>query len=386
MVNQTKQITHKKNTYEFPGQVTGLKYNAEGSVLSVSDSTGKIYLFSDENSIWGEVENSNQNENSALSKSVNCMDFATRGTSSISLLSSNEKTIKLWRIGEKVVRPCIPQKSASQLLESEWLETTGNQLTLPRLSSKKKQVAAKNVKEFSGAHQYSIHSVSMSANLENFISADDLKVYLWDLNRNDTVCMLVDQRQCVKPMNEVITRAVCHPQMSNLILWASTNGTIRVGDLRSKLLCDTPSLTFKCPAPCTGFFDELMLAISSAEFCNSRNQIVSRDYFTVKLWDMRITSQPYRIIEVLDNIEKDMNELYRSQAICAKFQVKDSPKSEYCATGGYGEAFVISYDNPNTCKYELEPNSNEVLHVDIHPQQTEAALSSSEKLTRVALE
>jgi serine/threonine-protein phosphatase 2A regulatory subunit B len=108
---------------------------------------------------------------------------------------------------------------------------------------------------FQNAHAYHINSISVNSDAETFISADDLRINLWNLNIPDqsfsnspffpllekllTVEDIVD----IKPVNmeeltEVITAAEFHPLHCNYFAYSSSKGTIKLADMRESALCD----------------------------------------------------------------------------------------------------------------------------------------------------
>ena len=49
-------------------------------------------------------------------------------------------------------------------------------------------------------HEYHINSLSLSPDGENFISADDLRVNLWNIEDNRTVYNMLDMKPATKPI------------------------------------------------------------------------------------------------------------------------------------------------------------------------------------------
>ena len=65
---------------------------------------------------------------------------------------------------------------------------------------------------YRNAHEYHINSLSLSCDGENFISADDLRINIWNVEDNTSVYNVLD----IKPTNiddleEVISHAEFHP-------------------------------------------------------------------------------------------------------------------------------------------------------------------------------
>ena len=58
-------------------------------------------------------------------------------------------------------------------------------LMLPKLVDREPVIAAAPRRTYSNAHTYHIHSVSLNSDEETFLSADDLRVNLWNLNNTD---------------------------------------------------------------------------------------------------------------------------------------------------------------------------------------------------------
>lgn len=148
---------------------------------------------------------------------------------------------------------------------------------------------------FSNAHTYHINSISVNSDLQTFISTDDLRVNLWNLeitDRSFSILSLlgpVGTRQLlselksrrvfwggffesssshvpmlqlflsacfldivdIKPANmeeltEVITSAEFHPQQCHTFAYSSSKGSIRLCDMRQAALCDKHC---KCESP-----------------------------------------------------------------------------------------------------------------------------------------
>lgn len=112
-------------------------------------------------------------------------------------------------------------------------------LRLPRLTHHDTVVAAVPRRTYANAHAYHINSISVNSDGETFISSDDLRINLWNLNIQDQSFNIVD----IKPANmeeltEVITAAEFHPQYCNWFMYASSKGTIKLADMRESALCD----------------------------------------------------------------------------------------------------------------------------------------------------
>jgi serine/threonine-protein phosphatase 2A regulatory subunit B len=93
-----------------------------------------------------------------------------------------DKTIKLWKVFEKSLR--IVSES-NHFDGQRQLAAPQQPLRLPRMTQQDQIIAAVPRKVYSNAHAYHIHSISVNSDQETYISADDLRINLWNLNISD---------------------------------------------------------------------------------------------------------------------------------------------------------------------------------------------------------
>jgi hypothetical protein len=110
-------------------------------------------------------------------------------------------------------------------------------LEVPSVRRESSVMTASARRVFSNAHAYHINSVSVNSDGETFLSADDLRINLWNLDISDQSYNIVD----IKPNNmeelaEVITAAEFHPSHCNILLYSSSRGSIRLSDMRARAL------------------------------------------------------------------------------------------------------------------------------------------------------
>lgn len=96
-----------------------------------------------------------------------------------------DKTVKLWKISERNVRIDGPLNTKTQdgTLDLDPKEVTG--LKIPKLQPTSLMIEASPRKIFSNAHTYHINSISINSDEETYLSADDLRINLWHLQRTD---------------------------------------------------------------------------------------------------------------------------------------------------------------------------------------------------------
>lgn len=104
---------------------------------------------------------------------------------------TEDKTIKLWKVFEKslkvVAENNLSDSSAQASASNPVAQPVrgAQQLRLPRMAVHDAIVAAVPRKLYANAHAYHINSVSVNSDGETYLSADDLRLNLWNLNISD---------------------------------------------------------------------------------------------------------------------------------------------------------------------------------------------------------
>ncbi|GME90753.1 hypothetical protein B5S31_g5516 [[Candida] boidinii] len=238
---------------------------------------------------------------------------------------------------------------------------TINNLKLPRLTIHDTITAAQPKKIYANAHAYHINSISVNSDQETFISADDLRINLWNLGIADQSFNIVD----IKPVNmeeltEVITAAEFHPQDCNLFMYSSSKGTIKLNDMRMNSLCDSHAKVFEeyMDPSNHNFFTEITSSISDVKFSSSGRYIVSRDYMTVKIWDIAMETEPIKTINIHEQLRDRLCDTYENDAIFDKFEVQFGGDNKSIMTGSYNNNFMIY---PNAVDPNIDSNKNEII-------------------------
>jgi len=266
---------------------------------------------------------------------------------SLFLLTTNDKTMKLWNVHTKKIK-----QVSNGMIGGE-----RKGLYLPSVSTHNSIITATPKKIFSNAHAYHINSISFNSDGETYISSDDLRINLWNLGISDQSFNILD----IKPANmeeltEVITSSEFHPQHCNIFMYSSSKGAIRLGDMRSAALCDNSAKVFEAEEDpgSKSFFSEIISSISDIKFSDDGRYILSRDYLTLKVWDMNMESKPVKTIRIHDYLRSKLCDLYENDCIFDKFECNFGPNAEYAITGGYNNLFHIYELGGKNTRYTLE--------------------------------
>ncbi|RVX17084.1 Serine/threonine protein phosphatase 2A 55 kDa regulatory subunit B beta isoform [Vitis vinifera] len=341
-----------------------------------------------------------------IEEKINKIRWCQTANGALFLLSTNDKTIKFWKVQEKKVKKISdmnldPSKavgngsvasSSNSTSPKPYLANGGSpdrsysylsndfsfppggipSLRLPTVSSPETSLVARCRRVYAHAHDYHINSISNNrAQLfvrmgkliklgifqrklafcdgETFISADDLRINLWNLEISNQSFNIVD----VKPANmedltEVITSAEFHPTHCNMLAYSSSKGSIRLNDLRQSALCDSHSKLFEeQEAPGSrSFFTEIIASISDIKFSKDGRFILSRDYMTLKLWDINMDSGPVSTFQVHEYLRPKLCDLYENDSIFDKFECCLSGDGMRVATGSTEATTLEASKNP----------------------------------------
>ncbi|CAG8722154.1 12628_t:CDS:2, partial [Ambispora leptoticha] len=283
--------------------ISTVEFDHTGDYLATGDKGGRVVLFERndgkkgcEYKFYTEFQSHEPEfdylKSLEIEEKINKIKWCKRQNAAHFLLSTNDKTIKLWKVFEKSL------KVVAENNLSDGLRPSNGQLSnlkLPKLTHHDTIIAAVPRKVYANAHAYHINSISINSDGETYISADDLRINLWNLNISDQSFNIVD----IKPVNmeeltEVITAAEFHPVHCNLFMYSSSKGTIKLSDMRAAALCDQHAKLFEeqeDPAN-KSFFSEIISSISDVKFSKDGRYILSRDYLTLKIWDIAMENRP----------------------------------------------------------------------------------------------
>ncbi|KAJ1411146.1 WD40-repeat-containing domain superfamily [Sesbania bispinosa] len=184
--------------------------------------------------------------------------------------------------------------------------------------------------------------------------------------------------------SEVITSAEFHPTHCNMLAYSSSKGSIRLVDLRQSALCDSHAKLFEeQEAPGSrSFFTEIIASISDIKFGKDGRYILSRDYMTLKLWDINMDSGPVATFQVHEYLRPKLCDLYENDSIFDKFECCLSGDGLGIATGSYSNLFRVFGCAPGSAEATtLEASKNPMRRQVPTPSRPSRSLGNS--ITRV---
>ncbi|KAM0787601.1 Protein phosphatase PP2A regulatory subunit B [Microbotryomycetes sp. NB124-2] len=380
--------------------ISTVEFDHTGDYLATGDKGGRVVLFERneqkkgcEYKFYTEFQSHEPEfdylKSLEIEEKINKIRWCKRQNAAHFLLSTNDKTIKLWKVFEKSLKvvaenngsvatnngqsPPPPGAStpgpvpglqssltpaASPSRTSTAAPGGSPYLRLPRMTHHETIVAAVPRKVYANAHAYHINSISINSDGETYMSADDLRINLWNLNISDQSFNILD----IKPVNmeeltEVITAAEFHPVSCNLFCYSSSKGTVKLADMREQALCDKHAKLFEEEEDPSNksFFSEIISSVSDVKFSKDGRYLLSRDYLTLRIWDINMENKPVKTINVHDHLRGKLCDLYENDCIFDKFECTFSGNGEHVLSGSYNNYFHI---------YDKEAQNDIVLQAD----------------------
>lgn len=382
------QVFSDDDSSDDESQITSLQFNQNGEFLAVGYNCGQIVVFTKEQDNPFKYKFYTQFESHSLEfdfltsteipEKINKIvwspfGFANNGRQ---LLSTNDKTVKLWKISEK-----NPKRLATFGKDDEGTAAT-----------------ATHRRTYANGHSYNIHSVSLNTDGETFISADDLRINLWNLNYTNQSFNVVDCKpENMEDLTEVITCADFHPTSCNLFVYGLSKGVLKLADMRANALCDREARAFRSASgDDDGFFSEMISSLHDVKFTGDGRHIITRDFMSLKVWDVNMERQPVKTISLHDHLRPKLYDLYENDYLFDKFDISIGHDNTHFVTGSYHNNFFV-YDLAKhslgvleACKPSLTPKSlqeqfasthnldftKKIQHIAWHPKHEQIAVAT----------
>jgi len=229
-------------------------------------------------------------------------------------------------------------------------------LRMPSLHPVQCIATASLKRTFSNGHAYHINSLSFSPDGETYLSADDLRINLWNLHTNESTFNIVDIKpDDMEELSEVITSAEFHPICSSQLIYSSSKGLVRMCDLRESARVSKHSGCLfgqvQQRESERTFFSEVISSMSDVKFSRDGRYVMARDYMTLKIWDVHMASSPVRTIKVHEHLRSKLCELYESDCIFDKFECSWGHDDRHVCSGTYDSKLLVwdTLGSDNSC-------------------------------------
>jgi serine/threonine-protein phosphatase 2A regulatory subunit B len=274
-----------------------------------------------------------------IEEKINQIQWLKQKNAGHMLLSTNDKTVKLWKISSKQLQGPSVVVGSPMRCSSLFRRQVSPMTPVPQ-----EQVRSHLRYSYANAHAYHINSISLSSDSETFLSADDLRINIWHLDHKESLNVVDIKPPNMEDLTEVITSASYHPQHCSQFVYSTSKGTMKMGDLREASTIQRYCRSFEMeeePSNKT-FFSEIISSISDCKFGNDCRYLLSRDYLTLKIWDVNMEIRPIRVLNMHEALRARLCDVYENDCIFDKFECRWSGDSRIVFTGSYKNNFKVS--------------------------------------------
>jgi serine/threonine-protein phosphatase 2A regulatory subunit B len=266
----------------------------------------------------------------AIEPKISAIRFWPRLPGILHLLTCNDKTIKLWKLAE--TRRARPSRTQNEEEEE---------------AAAPSALRASMRRSFANAHSFNIHSLSINTDGETFLSADDLKILLWNVDHGKETFNVVDLQPAdlAETVTELITCASFGTEDCHSMLYATSKGVTRLCDLRARCVVDKSGVEMgpdqaSLNPPHLPYFEEITQSVLHASFVGG-TQILCRDYLYLRCWDAKMPRRPLYKLPVHPGVEPHLPRLLESESLFDHFECAVGSNGRYFATGSYANSFYL---------------------------------------------
>ncbi len=113
-------------------------------------------------------------KNVSIDERISMIQWGKATNNAQFILSTNDRSIKLWKVHDRIYRRPIRGPSPAP--------GTYGELVLPKLSKSAPAPTATRKRVFTGAHSCPINSISLNSDGATFLSADECYIHIWSLD------------------------------------------------------------------------------------------------------------------------------------------------------------------------------------------------------------
>ncbi|KAL4579651.1 hypothetical protein LXL04_015807 [Taraxacum kok-saghyz] len=213
--------------------ISAIEFDKAGDHLATGDRGGRVVLFE-------RTDQTNHGVHRRVLEGMDCSSSRHPEYRYKTEFQSNEPEVQ----EKKIKKICNFNLDPSKQLRNGFICSSNapTSLRLPMVTSHDTSLLARCRRTFAHAHDYHINSISNNSDGETFISADGLRINLWNLEINSQSLNIVDMKPAnMEDLTEVIISADFHPSHCHVLAYSSSKGSIRLLDLRQSALCDNHS-------------------------------------------------------------------------------------------------------------------------------------------------
>lgn len=279
----------------------------------------------------------------------------------LDIITASYRNIHLDRVYQKSTK--VVDKPAKDLSKEN------NFYSLPKLKQSRNEIKHKSLLKLDGIHTSEINSVNLSQmNPEVFMSSDEYKVFLWDINQTNEIFNVVSLDNSDESL-EKITTSCFSPYNPSLFAYGTSKGNLKYCDLRVNSKISDSAITFNDENSnlAKTIFANQLLTIHDINFKLSNDYLMAtRTYLSVNLWDQRKKNEPLFKFMLYEPIINKLSHLYQNDYFKDRFTLSNDAEGKFLLTGGYNNMFhIIDTEQRLNSQIVLDDSSEKALNTNI---------------------
>jgi serine/threonine-protein phosphatase 2A regulatory subunit B len=294
------------------------------------------------------------------------------------ILSCGYRTIKLHRIHNSKIRQFNCDDEDGSDKSNEKL------LKVPKVKSVKTDIASKCKVTIKVNNSSEMNSISYNKHFtNNFLTSDDTKALLWDINNREEVYNIIDleRERSETALNEdhpeKITMSRICDNDPHMFSFGTNYGNITLCDTRTNSECMKFSSLFVDEfqnITNSGFnltktiFSAQIMSVHDLNFnLSTDNLFASRHSLSINLWDKRNTKSPVTKFLVYEPVIPKLSYMYMKNYLAAdKFKLSVDKTGKYLMTGGYSNMFhVFDIDQRLNTQISVDDSNEKIMNTNI---------------------
>src|SRR3990167_1878174 len=336
--------------------ISAISFDQHGQHLAIGDNAGRVILFHRDEAKEGapysfiaelyahkkffDYFKSEESEPRILD-----IKWVNTWGKSLNFLTATEKCINFCKVKEK------PRKVFEKVEDNN---DDPQEYQFPKVSKKEKPSWEHTIhRSYPKLHNYTINSLSVNPNGENFLSSDQCSIFMWHLEKSPKAFSLFETKVSPEGEAEVITSSCFSPYKEALYLYSTSKGAVMC-DTRKNTAGGKGTVRFEEPPGKKNIFTDFLSVVSKAVF-SSENRIMTRELLQERVWDVRMGSRPLNIIQLNEGLKSKMADMYQNDSIQDLFSMAPSPDGKRFVTGTYHRGFhIVDADGENNLLFGLD--------------------------------
>ncbi|GAM19774.1 hypothetical protein SAMD00019534_029490 [Acytostelium subglobosum LB1] len=186
---------------------------------------------------------------------------------------------------------------------------------------------------------FNLNSISLNSDGQTFLSSDEFRVYLWDLNIGQQCFNIIDLKPSnIQLLNEIIRVTEFHPLQCNSLIYGTSNGVVKLCDMRTSALCTSFSKAYEAKQSNQSIFSHYLNTILDLKFSSDGRYFVTRNLESLSIWDINVEDKPLATYNLYNQeyLLAKLYDVYESSSFVDRFP---------CTFINSSEVITGSYDN-----------------------------------------